>query len=183
LSASIHFSATGAEGEEKSGPTRHPTQHSGRTSPSNWRIRVPVPGGPRPDLRRAEPQRNIHPPPVGQNSHQAPQARGRSSTISTRKRHIHIPPDTPRIPEVAARFWPSSGLRSNKVRPAALNTESHSSVPLPRWDPQTSSCWRRWRPQPGDQHQDLREHLQRPRDLGHLERHVTAMADDLGDRF
>jgi hypothetical protein len=39
--------------------------------------------------------------------------------------------------------------------------------------------WRGWCPQPGDQHQDFPEHLPRHRDLGHLERDVAAMADDL----
>jgi hypothetical protein len=42
---------------------------------------------------------------------------------------------------------------------------------LPRW------CGRR--PKPGNKHQDVPEHEPRHGDLGHLERHVTAMADDL----
>ena len=33
----------------------------------------------------------------------------------------------------------------------------------------------------GDQHQDFLEHLSRHRDLGHLERDVATVADDLGD--
>jgi hypothetical protein len=35
------------------------------------------------------------------------------------------------------------------------------------------------RPQPGDEHQDILEHLPRSRDLGQLERDVAAMAHDL----
>jgi hypothetical protein len=42
------------------------------------------------------------------------------------------------------------------------------------------SCWCRRRPQPGNLHQDLREHLSRHGDLGHMERDVAAMADELG---
>ena len=34
--------------------------------------------------------------------------------------------------------------------------------------------------QPGDQHQDIGEHLPWRRDLGHLEREIAAVADDLG---
>jgi len=34
--------------------------------------------------------------------------------------------------------------------------------------PQASSCWCRRRPQPGNEHQNIREHLSRHRDLGHL---------------
>jgi len=34
--------------------------------------------------------------------------------------------------------------------------------------------------QPGDQHQDIGEHLPWHRDLGHLERDIAAVADDLG---
>jgi hypothetical protein len=34
--------------------------------------------------------------------------------------------------------------------------------------------------QPGDQHQDIGEHLPWRRDLGHLERELAAVADDLG---
>ena len=45
---------------------------------------------------------------------------------------------------------------------------------------QRSSCRRRRCPQPGDQRQDFLEHLPRHRDLGHLEGHVAAVADDLG---
>jgi hypothetical protein len=37
----------------------------------------------------------------------------------------------------------------------------------------------RRRPQPGDEHQDLREHLPRHHDLGQLEGDVAAVADDL----
>jgi hypothetical protein len=35
-------------------------------------------------------------------------------------------------------------------------------------------------PQSGNQHQDLLKHLPWHRHLGQLERHVTALADDLG---
>ena len=35
-------------------------------------------------------------------------------------------------------------------------------------------------PQSGDQPQDLLEHLPWHRNFGHLERHVAAVADDLG---
>jgi len=38
-------------------------------------------------------------------------------------------------------------------------------------------------PQPGDQRQDFVEHLTRHRDLGHLERDVPPMADNLGADF
>ena len=38
-------------------------------------------------------------------------------------------------------------------------------------------------PQPGDQRQDFVEHLTRHRDLGHLERDVPPMADNLGVDF
>ncbi len=47
-------------------------------------------------------------------------------------------------------------------------------------DPQASSCWSGWRPQPGDEHQDFRKHLRWYGDLGHLESHVAAVADNLG---
>ena len=46
-------------------------------------------------------------------------------------------------------------------------------------DPQRSSCRGRWRPKPGNKHQDVSEHQPRYRDLGHLERNVAAVADDL----
>jgi hypothetical protein len=42
------------------------------------------------------------------------------------------------------------------------------------------SCRRGRCPQPGDQRQDLGEHLSRHRDLGHLERDLARVADDLG---
>src|SRR6516225_5480221 len=42
------------------------------------------------------------------------------------------------------------------------------------------SWWRRRCPQSGDEHQDVVEHLPRHHDLGHLERHLAAMADDFG---
>ena len=42
------------------------------------------------------------------------------------------------------------------------------------------SCRGGQRPQPGDQRQDVGEHLPRDRDLGHLERDVAPVADDLG---
>ena len=48
------------------------------------------------------------------------------------------------------------------------------------FDLEARSSRRRWRPQPGDQHQDLLEHLARYRDLGHLEDDVAAVADHLG---
>ena len=41
------------------------------------------------------------------------------------------------------------------------------------------SCRGGQRPQPGDQRQDVGEHLPRDRDLGHLERDVAPVADDL----
>jgi hypothetical protein len=47
-------------------------------------------------------------------------------------------------------------------------------------DPISRSCWRGRRPQPGDQREDIREHLSGYGDLGQLECHVAAMADDLG---
>src|SRR5271170_7195756 len=60
----------------------------------------------------------------------------------------------------------------------------HLGAPLPSWsvasDPILRSCWRGRRPQPGDQRQDLGEHLSRHRDLGHLESHVAPVADHLG---
>jgi hypothetical protein len=43
----------------------------------------------------------------------------------------------------------------------------------------SSSCGRGRCAQPGDQRQDVGEHLPRHRDLGHLEGDVAAMADDL----
>jgi hypothetical protein len=45
-------------------------------------------------------------------------------------------------------------------------------------DPQRSSC--RGRRSPKHKHQDVPEHQPRYRDLGHLERNVAAVADDLG---
>lgn len=44
------------------------------------------------------------------------------------------------------------------------------------------SCrhWIRWRPQFGDQPQDVGEEVSRNSDFGHLERNVAAVADDLG---
>ena len=48
---------------------------------------------------------------------------------------------------------------------------------------QRSSCRRRRCPQPGDQRQDFLEHLPRHRDLGHLEGHIAAVADDLRADF
>jgi hypothetical protein len=60
----------------------------------------------------------------------------------------------------------------------------HQGTPLPSSsvvsDPIARSCRCRQRPQPGDQRQDFLEHLPRHRDLGHLEGHVAAVADDLG---
>src|SRR5271169_7082230 len=59
----------------------------------------------------------------------------------------------------------------------------HQGAPLPSWflasDPVSRSCRGRWCAEPGDERQDLLEHLPRHRDLGHLERHVAAVADDL----
>src|SRR5713226_4396615 len=46
-------------------------------------------------------------------------------------------------------------------------------------EPISRSCWRGWRPQPGDQGEDIREHLSRHDNLGHLEGDVPAVADDL----
>jgi hypothetical protein len=43
--------------------------------------------------------------------------------------------------------------------------------------PLHAGCGRR--PQPGDHRQNFCKHLPRHRDLGHLERHVAAVADDL----
>jgi hypothetical protein len=45
-------------------------------------------------------------------------------------------------------------------------------------EPRRSSCWRGRCPQPGDQRQDVGEHLPRHGDLRHLERDVAAVADD-----
>jgi hypothetical protein len=42
------------------------------------------------------------------------------------------------------------------------------------------SCRRGWRPEPGDQRQDVGEHLSRHRDLGQLESDVATVAEDLG---
>ncbi len=42
-----------------------------------------------------------------------------------------------------------------------------------------ASCRRWFRPQAVDQLEDFREHLPRPRNLGHLERNIAAVADDL----
>ena len=50
--------AAGAEGEEKSGPTRHPAQQSGSKTLSHVRNCMTS----KPDFRRAELQKNIHPP-------------------------------------------------------------------------------------------------------------------------
>jgi len=42
------------------------------------------------------------------------------------------------------------------------------------------SCWGGRCPQRGDQRQEVGEHLLRHRHLGHLERDVAAVVDDLG---
>ena len=42
------------------------------------------------------------------------------------------------------------------------------------------SCRRGRRPEPGDQRQDVREHLARHGDFGHLERDVAPVAHNLG---
>jgi hypothetical protein len=60
----------------------------------------------------------------------------------------------------------------------------HRGIPL-LWPPAGfapagHSCWRRRSPQPGDQRQDVGEHLLRDRDLGQLERDVAPVADNLG---
>jgi hypothetical protein len=47
--------------------------------------------------------------------------------------------------------------------------------------PGASSCRGGRCPQPGDQRQDLGEHLSRHRNFGHLEGHVASMADNLRD--
>ena len=44
---------------------------------------------------------------------------------------------------------------------------------------QRCSCGRGRRPQPGDQRQDVDEHLSRHRDLGQLKGHVVPVARDL----
>ena len=44
---------------------------------------------------------------------------------------------------------------------------------------QRPSRWCGRRPQPGDEHQDILEHLPRHRDVGQLEGDVAAVADDL----
>ena len=56
------------------------------------------------------------------------------------------------------------------------HSSSHLSAPLPSWP---LACWRRRRPQSGDQPQDVVEHLSRHRDLGHLEHDVATVADHL----
>jgi hypothetical protein len=55
-------------------------------------------------------------------------------------------------------------------------------APLPSFvasAPMSRSCWRGRCPQPGNQRQDVGEHLLRHRDLGHLKSNVAAVADDL----
>ena len=55
--------------------------------------------------------------------------------------------------------------------------------PLAAFAAAALSCRRgRW-PQPGDQRQDVGEHLSRHRDLGHLECDVSAVTDDLRTDF
>ena len=59
----------------------------------------------------------------------------------------------------------------------------HQDVPLSSWTAlrtQSCSCCRRRRPQPGDQNVKISPKLHRHGNFGHLERHVTAMADHRG---
>jgi hypothetical protein len=66
-------------------------------------------------------------------------------------------------------------------KPAALPSSRRTSAAVVcRICPNLWSCWYGWCPQPGNKRQDVGEHLSRHCDLGHLERDVAAVADDLG---
>jgi hypothetical protein len=67
--------------------------------------------------------------------------------------------------------------RAEAVSSTCIKT--HLSRRPCRVRPLRPSCRRGRCPQPGDQGQDIREHLTRHRDLGHLEGEVAAVADDL----
>src|SRR5271165_2029387 len=73
------------------------------------------------------------------------------------------------------------GLTCSEARKPTAPPASRRTSPLVAVasDPRPS-CWRGRRPQPGDQTENVVEHLSRHRNLGHLKRDVAAVADHLG---